>query len=186
MATEGRTARNYTNAFSLETRQHTLLGIDLGEGPPRKPLVFGIIIFALWIALMWFVLGAPTKYTATIYILPPALITWFGAQRAPNNSRRFRFTTWVLAAAFVLRGHLPIIGLGRRRPTRAEITPWSQRRPDLSWSRRPAWERPGGHAAPVVAAGRPIPLRIRARLFGNAHVAGILRRRAARKKGNRS
>lgn len=178
-----RTARNYTGAFALETRQHTLLGIDLGEGPPRKPLIFGLIVFVLWIALLWFVLGAPTKFTATAYILPPALITWFGAQRAPTNSRRFRFTTWVLAIAFVLRGHLPIIGLGRRRPTRAEITPWNQRRDEFPWSRRPAWERSQAEDAPTVDGGRPVRLRMKARLLGNEHVAEVLRRRAARKKG---
>lgn len=178
-----RTARNYTGAFALETRQHTILGIDLGEGPPRKPLVFGLIVFVVWIALLWFVLGAPGKNTATFYILPPALITWFGAQRSVSNPRRFRFTTWVLAAVFVLRGHLPIIGLGRRRPTRAEKTPWSQRRDDFPWSRRPAWERPEDDAAPVVASGRPVRLRMKARLLGNEHVAEVLRRRTERKKG---
>ncbi len=181
--TEGRTARNYTGAFSLETRQHTILGIDLGDGPSRKPLIFGFVVFAVWIALMWFILGAPGRNTATLYILPPALLTWFGAQRSTSNPRRFRFTTWVLAAMYVLRGHLPIISLGRRRPARAEITPLNQRRDEFPWTRRPAWERPKDDAAPIVATGRPVRLRMKARLLGNEHVAGVLRRRAARKKG---
>lgn len=186
MATEARTARNYTGAFALETRQHTILGIDLGEGPARKPLIFGLIVFVLWIALVWSVLGVPTKFSATLYILPPALITWFGAQRSPTNPRRFRFTTWVLAAMFMLRGHLPIISLGRRRPTRAEKTPWNERRDEFPWSRSPAWERPQAEAAPAVAGGRPVRLRMKARLLGNEHVAEVLRRRASRKKGKKS
>ena len=35
----------------------------------------------------------------------------------------------------------------------------------------------------LVATGRPVRLRMKARLLGNEHVAGVLRRRAARKKG---
>ncbi|GAB4097829.1 hypothetical protein GCM10028787_33040 [Brachybacterium horti] len=181
MAESRRTAHNYTGAFALETRQHTLLGIDLGEGPPRKPLIFGIAVFAVWIALLWVLLDGPSKFTATLFILPPALITWFGSQKAAGNPRRFRFTTWVLAAAFVLRGHLPIINLGRRRPSRAELTPWNQRREDFPWSRRPAWERPQNDDAPLTEVGRPVRLQMKARLLGNEHVAQTLQRRS--KKG---
>lgn len=177
METGGRTARNYTGAFQLETRQHTLLGIDLGEGPPRKPLVFGLVVFALWIPLLWVILDGPSRTTATLFILPPALLTWFGAQKAPNNPRRFRFTTWVLAIVFVLRGHLPIISLGRRRSTRAERTPWSQRRDDYPWNRRPAWERPWSDDEPIEERGKAVRMQMKARLMGNDHVAQVRQRR---------
>lgn len=183
MDTEGRVARNYTGAFSLETRQHTLLGIDLGEGAPRKPLVFGLIAFALWIPLLWLVIGAPNRFTATLFILPPTLLTYFGSQKAPSNPRRFRFTTWVLAVSFMLRGHRPIIALGRRQPTRAELTPWRERREEFPWTRRAAWERPLADQSPHVPPGKPVHLTIKARLFGNAYMAGVLRRRNARRKG---
>lgn len=186
MATEGRVARNYTGAFSLETRQHSLLGIDLGEGAPRKPFVFGLVVFALWVALAWLVLGAPTRFTATLFILPPALITYFGSQKSPANPRRFRFTMWVLAVVFMLRGHRPIIGLGRRQPTRAELTPWRERREEFPWTRRPAWERPTADQSPQVPDGKPVRLIVKARLFGNAYVADVLRRRNARRKGKSS
>lgn len=187
------TARNYTRAFSLQTRQHTLLGIDLGEGIPRKPLVFGVVMFAIWIPLLWYLLGAPTRLTSLLFLAPPALVTYFGARPSPGNPRRFRFTSWAITAMFLLRGHRPIIGLGARQPTRAELTPWAARRdlPTIGeivrpWTRRPEWERNNAQDAELGPTSRPIRVTWKARTLGQNHVAGALERRAKKDKGNAS
>lgn len=109
-----REGKTLTRTMSIETRQHELFNIDLGEGAPRAALVAGLIVTAVWCFLMWLILGAPGKGTFTLFVLPPALLTVYGWRESENNPRRRRVTDWALAIRFVIRGCRPIVALGRR------------------------------------------------------------------------
>jgi len=122
-----RQGRIYTKDLAIEPRQHELLGLDLGEGPERRTIGFGLVVFALWVAITAPILGVPTQITFTFYILPPSLITWFGRQTSARLPRRRRVTEWVLALRYPLVGAEPIIKLGARSPSDAERLPLSIR-----------------------------------------------------------
>lgn len=100
--------------MSVETRQHELFNVDLGEGVPRKALVAGMVVMLAWWALLGLILGMPTAESATLYILPPALVTLFGWRESERNPRRRNITEWVLAGRWITTGHRPVIGLGRQ------------------------------------------------------------------------
>lgn len=53
------TGRTLTRHFHIETRQHELFNIDLGEGVPRRMLMFGVVVVLAWVALMAPIVGAP-------------------------------------------------------------------------------------------------------------------------------
>ena len=106
-----------TRTMDIEPRQHDLFGMDLGEGPLRGQLVFGFMAFALWlgvtIPLTLLTIGHVTPNLALLYIAPPAALTMFGWRRREDNPRRRAITQWLLAIRYVLRGHEPIVTLGR-------------------------------------------------------------------------
>lgn len=180
-----RAGRTLTSHFQLETRQHDLLGLDLGEGPPRRALIFGAVVFALWVLLCAPILGPPSQSTFSLYVIPPILLSAWGMQPSPRHPRRRRFTDWALTARHATRGHRPVIHLGARAAHRSEYLPLRRRLPldtltaaFLPWRATPEWEREHeedsrpGHAG----AGAGIRLRQRARLLDAEHV------RAAREK----
>ena len=71
-----RAGRTLTSHFQLETRQHDLLGLDLGEGPPRRALIFGAMVFVVWVLLCAPLLGAPTQNTFSLYVIhEPVILT---------------------------------------------------------------------------------------------------------------
>lgn len=187
-----RQGRNYTRDLSIEARQHSLMGIDLGEGPSRRVIGFGFVVFPAWLLLMWPLLGVPTPHTFTLYFVPPVIATWFG-MREGTPTRRRRITQWVLALRYPMIGHRPIIKLGRVTPTRTECLPLAERWHLLTavrsgivpGSAAPAWAdeqaalRPSRWLAKPTA--RPVTISQRTHLVGAGHLYELLTRKKSRR-----
>lgn len=125
-----RRGRTLTKHLALETNQYELFGKDLGEGVPRRGLVFGMVVSVLWVLLMAPILGFPSEWTLSIYMIPPALIAYFAWQKGrQHGDRRRRATEWAVALRYALVGHRPVICLGSRSATRVEYVPWQERLP---------------------------------------------------------
>ncbi|MFJ6239541.1 hypothetical protein ACIQH0_36275 [Streptomyces griseus] len=185
-----RTGHTYTDHFRLETRQHELLGLDLGEGIPRRVLVLALVLYVLWDGALLLLLGLPSKATATLYLLPPGLVVAYGARPSTRVPRRLALTGWAITARYLITGHRPVICGGRRAAYRSE---WIGRRG--RWAPRltlltgssvlgPAAERWLGpdtdtDTAPA-GAGPDIRLTARPRLYGPDAVVRAHSRRAAR------
>lgn len=123
MAREGHTL---TRTMGFEPRQHELLGLDLGDGPPRRALLWGALVFLVWWGFLWLLTGGPTSQTSLVWLLPPALLAVYG-WRDGRTARRRRVTEWVLTIRWLRRGHTPVISLGRHTPTRSEHVGWWDR-----------------------------------------------------------
>lgn len=124
MSTSGRVL---TPHLELESRQHELFGLDLGEGPTRRGLIFGLLMLSTW-CLVWApFLGVPNKYTFSLYFLPPMIVTVLGMRDSPRTARRRWLTDWALALRYAVVGHQPVIRWGARPPTRRELIPLAQR-----------------------------------------------------------
>lgn len=174
MATQGTV---YTPHFEIEPRQHELLGLDLGEGPPRRGLILGALGLVLWAVPVVLIFGWPTKNTATWYILPPALVIALGLSKSTRMRRRIRLTEWVLAIRYALTSR-PVIRYGARRSTTAESLPLRERWSFLGRATQrvvptgstPPWEiaaKSGSTAAhQQTPNARPITLRPRANVVG--------------------
>lgn len=119
MAREGQTVSRH---LEFETRQHKL-GVDLGEGIPRKTLILGLIIYPLWWVIVFSILHGVNQITAMAYLLPPTLFLWFGTQESDGNMRRMRFTQGMLRVRYGLTNHRPVIRCGRREADRREFVP---------------------------------------------------------------
>lgn len=184
-----REGRTLTRPMSIETRQHDLFNVDFGEGAPRKALVAGMVITMVWVVLMWLVLGPPTTNTSTLYILPPALLTVIGWQESESNPRRRKITQWVLAARYVITGHRPVIGLGRKegrayeRPLIGRVAdrfsngdPWALVMP---WRVEEARMQEGTTPERQAPAGRPVWFGGRVHLVGTDAAAALMRSREA-------
>ncbi|MFD3819801.1 hypothetical protein ACFWRZ_32470 [Streptomyces rubiginosohelvolus] len=185
-----RTGHTYTDHFRLETRQHELLGVDLGEGVPRRILVLGLVLYVLWDGMLLLLLGLPTKVSATLYLLPPGLVVAYGARPSVRVPRRIALTGWAISARYLITGHRPVVCGGRRAATRSE---WIGRRG--RWAPRltlltgssvlgPAVERwlgPETDTAVPAGAGPVVRLAARPRLYGPDAVVRAHGRRAARK-----
>lgn len=117
MAREGNTL---TRTMRFEPRQHELLGLDLGEGIPRRALIFGGLCFVAWWALLWLLIGAPQAATSMLWFLPPALMATYGWRDGTVTPRRRRITEWALALRWIGRGHRSVINMGRRPTTKQE------------------------------------------------------------------
>ncbi|MEU6467488.1 hypothetical protein [Streptomyces sp. NPDC046976] len=176
--------RTYTKHFDLETRQHELLGLDLGEGAPRRALVLGLTLYALWTGSLLLLFGLPGKVTFTLYFLPPLITAVYGTQRSRTIERRWNITRWALGARYLVLGHRPLINAGRRAASRSE---WISRR--ARWSTRtelllqsplgPAIERwLGAEETVPQGAGTPIRFTARPRLYGPDAVGKAYGRKA--------
>lgn len=119
MAREGQTVSQHLN---FETRQHKL-GVDLGEGIPRKTLILGLIIYPVWWVIVFSILHGVNQITAMAYLLPPTLFLWFGTQESDGNLRRMRFTQGMLRVRYGLTNHRPVIRCGRREADPREFVP---------------------------------------------------------------
>ncbi|MFF9908793.1 hypothetical protein ACF1HU_35935 [Streptomyces olivaceus] len=168
-----RVGTTYTRHFDLETRQHELLGLDLGEGAPRRALVLGFVLYLVWAGALLLLFGLPNRFTFTLYFLPPLLVAIFGTQRARRNDRRWNITYWALSIRYLTLGHRPIICGGRRSAARVEWIPrrarWGRKGDglDLRRSRGITGRWLGAEAQPVsVVAGAPVRLSARPRLYG--------------------
>lgn len=119
MAREGQTVSRH---LKFETRQHKL-GVDLGEGIPRKTLILGLIIFPLWWVMVFSILHGVNQITGMIYLLPPSMFLWFGTQESDGNLRRMRFTQGLLRVRYGFTNHRPVIRWGRREADPREFVP---------------------------------------------------------------
>lgn len=171
--------RTLTKAFKIETRQHELLGYDLGEGPARRHLKLGIILAAAWIILMIPVLGVPNEYTTSVYLIPPGVLIALGVQPDPRQPRRMRLTAWVLSAFYGLNEHQPIVNLGARKAYRGEYVSFAERSGWLRLMRidmvRRLFRRAPEHGRRTTAAysgpvGKPVDYTPMVRLVGVDHL----------------
>ncbi|WP_331720120.1 hypothetical protein OG762_51730 (plasmid) [Streptomyces sp. NBC_01136] len=187
-----RIGNTYTQHFELETKQHELLGLDLGEGAPRRPLVLGLVLNGLWWAVLLLVLGGPSKFTFTAYFLPPVIVTVYGAQRSTVIDRRWNLTRWAIGIRYLVLGHRPIISGGRRAATRSE---WMNRR--ARWGTRLEFflDSPlgglierwlGDEESIPEGAGAPIRLAARPRLYGPDAVVKAYGRKALKQQRGKS
>lgn len=138
MATVG---RSLTRHFNLESRQHEILGLDLGEGIPRRALWMGLLVFPTWWVLAWWTLRIFTPSplnanTLIVFLAPPSLLVLFGMRPSTRCPRRRQMTEWVLALRYPFSGHEPIIRLGARPAARQERLPWRTR-----WGSVAAWRQ---------------------------------------------
>ena len=162
-----RAGATYTRHFDLETRQHELLGIDLGEGTPRRTLILGFVLYLMWTGGLLLILGIPSKITFTLYFLPPLLVAIFGTQRSRRNERRWNITYWALTVRYIALGHRPIICAGRRSAARVEWIPRRARMAGRGGALRPGREVTGeAGATPAPLAGAPLRMDSRPRLYG--------------------
>lgn len=112
-----REGRTLTRTLEIEPRQHDLFGLDLGEGPLRGQLIFGLCAVTLWLALtvpLSFLWGGPGPNSALLFVAPPLLVTAIGWRHSEDNPRRRLVTVWVLTGRWVLFGHRPVVTVGRQ------------------------------------------------------------------------
>lgn len=188
MATTG---RSLTRHFAIESRQHELLGFDLGEGLPRRALWVGLIAFPIWWLILWAVMTPFTDHPVNamnliLWLLPPTLLVWFGMQASPRTPRRRAMTDWLLTLRYAAVGHQSIIRLGARRPTRQERLSWRKRLAGIAGWRRllaeeampPAWAAEAEATSTEVApTQRAIVLHQTARVLSGPELLGKLTKR---------
>ncbi|MGW6865899.1 hypothetical protein [Streptomyces sp. NPDC054901] len=183
-----RQGMTYTGYFSrLESRQHELLGVDLGQGVSRRTLLLGLITFTLWDSPLLLAFGIPSVQWLTIYLLPPVVLTVLGAQPSKGCDRRTVLAGWVIGAHYQIHGHRPVIRGGRVVADRSEWIPRPAR-----WARvAPALTRAVGAATAarllgtaeadaVPPSGPVVELAHTVRLYGPDHIvkaAGRSRRK---------
>lgn len=206
------TGRTVTKQLKIETRQHELLGYDLGEGPRRRDLMLGLVIVPVWIGLMVLILGPPNKYTSLLYMAPPVLFLMYGIQENARNPRRMNITQWILTLRRGFTGHRPVIRGGARLARRAEYMPVSRRWPlrsiavtlgapnlvdhngevqwrevsqlaGLGWTRRYIDKEERDHTAPV---GPPIRLAPITYLYSTDALVSVASREAAKKNARKA
>ncbi|MGW0703026.1 hypothetical protein ACWGJT_03365 [Streptomyces xantholiticus] len=175
-----RESRTYTRHWDLETRQHELLGIDLGEGIPRTTLRYGLLFFGTWWTGWLVLFGFPAQPVVPFFLLPPIWLTYAGAKRSLTYWRRTNLLVWGVHAQYLLRGVQPVIGRGRipapRLGLRLRARRLGERMPHLP-------QVPGAGAlfaakGPDAAhsTGAPVRIRPRVRLYGPDAVAKSRRR----------
>ncbi|MFI0742471.1 hypothetical protein ACH4PU_31000 [Streptomyces sp. NPDC021100] len=186
-----RSSHTFSRHWDLETRQHELLGIDLGEGISRKVLLHGLIVFTLWDGALLLVAGIPSTLTFSFYFLPPILITVYGTKRSAAYWRRRNFLLWGVTANYLINGVKPVIGRGRipapRPGWRLRAARLGERFPKLAGL--PLFGTaltPGDHEDLAESLGKPVHLKPRVRLYGPDAVARArtktLKRTRTRKK----
>jgi hypothetical protein len=128
------------------------------------------------------VLGAPNKFTFSLYAIPPVLLAYFGFQDSSVTPRRKALTQWAVKARYVAAGHKPVIRLGARAAHRSEHVPLSERFPvdkairrKAPWLLPPEWETQPreSRSHDAQAAGAPITLRQTALLVGFDHMRRV-------------
>lgn len=178
---EGRT---FTKHFHVETRQHELFNLDLGEGVPRRMFVFGVGVVLVWIALLFPFLGAPTSTTFSFYAIPPVIFAYFAFQDSDRQPRRKNLTQWAVKVRYMISGHRPIVRLGRRAAFRTEYLPLGERIPFegavrkvAPWMLPPEWEREAQAEHADIQTGRAIKFDQTATLYGFDHMQQLRTRR---------
>ncbi|MFJ4880870.1 hypothetical protein ACIP93_37470 [Streptomyces sp. NPDC088745] len=182
-----REGSTYTRHFHVETRQHEILGMDLGEGVPRRALMLGMLLFLVWTGGLLALFGMPGRFTLGLYTLPPIFVATVGTHPSRRYERRWRIAEWVIAARYRLWGHRPVICGGRVTAHRSEWISrrarWGARAEDLARTplAGPAALVIGaeGDADTVPASAPPVTLAARCHLYGPDH---LYRATARRKK----
>lgn len=175
------TGRTFTERFRVETRQHTILGWDLGEGPRRRDLIIGLVTVGLWLLICAPILGVPTKFTISLYLIPPAIFIGLGVQASVTQpQRRIRIFDWTRRGHYAIVGSRPIINTGRRLPRRGEGIPLSARihwreiaQFIVPWSVSPEWATDRDDQHVTAPPGRAIRVRFRTKLYGNDELRKI-------------
>jgi hypothetical protein len=173
--------RTFTERFRVETRQHKLLGLDLGEGPRRRDLIIALVAVGIWLLITIPILQVPNKFTFSLYLIPPALLVGFGIQPSVAQPlRRIRLFDWTRRIHYGFVGSAPVINTGRRLPRRGEHLPlrirthWREVKRTLwPFGVRPEWENDedeGHETAPPQKAQR---VRFRTKLYGNDELRKI-------------
>ena len=168
-----RYGHTYTRSFSLETRQHELLGLDLGEGFSRRTLIIGALLVGVWSGGLLLLFGFPGTTGFSVYFLPPVLVTYYGTRHSTRNDRRWNITMWLLAVRYWTFGHRPVINGGRRAAAPCERIPrrarWGARGDTIADSS----DHPlvgmllGRERDPATTAGAPVEVHPQPRLYGN-------------------
>ncbi|MEY9839510.1 hypothetical protein [Streptacidiphilus sp. EB103A] len=171
-----RSARTYSRHWDIETRQHELLGLDLGEGIPRTTLKYGSVICAVWWGLWLLVLGFPPQPVVPLFLLPPVGLTYFGAKRSLTYWRRTNLLIWGVRLNYLQSGLRPVIGRGRVPAPKAGLRLRARRLGEAvpQLAQLPGLEAlfgADGRPDPADSYGRPARLRPRVRLYGPDAVA---------------
>ena len=81
------------------------MGMDLGEGIPRRALLIGAALISGWFGLLTLVFGLPNQQTLIFYFSLPLIVIFIGLQPSKKVARRRRMTDWLLRARFILYAH---------------------------------------------------------------------------------
>ncbi|GLF98285.1 hypothetical protein [Streptomyces yaizuensis] len=108
-----RTSYTYSRHWDVETRQHELLGLDLGEGLPRTTLRYGAVVFPLYWGTWLLLFGFPPQPLAPLFLLPPLALTYYGAKRSAAYWRRTNLLVWAIRLNYLHTGVRPVHGRGR-------------------------------------------------------------------------
>ena len=166
-----RSARTYSRHWDIETRQHELLGLDLGEGVPRTTLKYGAVLCFLWWSLWLMLLGFPPQPAVPLFLIPPVALTYYGAKRSLTYWRRTNLLIWGVRLNYLQSGLRPVIGRGRIPPPKAG---WRLRARRLGETFPQLAQLPGLEGLfaaedkpdPADSYGQPAQVRPRVRLYG--------------------
>ncbi|MGW1976657.1 hypothetical protein [Streptomyces sp. NPDC001889] len=176
-----RTSHTFSRHWDLETRQHELVGIDLGEGVPRTTLRYGAVIFPLWWGVWLMTAGFPPQPLFPLFLLPPLGLTFYGARRSTAYWRRTNLRVWAIRAQYLISGVQPVIARGRipapRPGWRLRARRLGERAPQLAQmpGLGPLFTPRGPD--PAHTCGDPVRLTPRLRLYGPDAVARTRRGR---------
>jgi hypothetical protein len=118
--------RTITKALTVEARQHELFGVDLGDGFRRREAGLGVLVFLATLPVMYVLvsatglLRAAPQFAVPAMALPGLFVVMVGFMPSEANPRRLYLTVAALTIRYLLVGHLPIISLGAREPSRLE------------------------------------------------------------------
>lgn len=101
--------RVFTRSLEFQTKQHSILGLDLGDGVDRDLLFLGSLGTAAWFGVLTLLFGLPTQQTIMAYLTLPIVVFYLGFQPDSTRERRKKLTTWILWLRYALVGHRPII-----------------------------------------------------------------------------
>ncbi|MFK0296341.1 hypothetical protein ACIQU6_38520 [Streptomyces sp. NPDC090442] len=172
-----RTSYTYSRHWDLETRQHELLGLDLGEGVSRTTLRYGAVCCGVWWGGWLLLFGFPPQPLFPLFMLPPGLLTYYGAKRSSAYWRRTNLLVWSVRAHFLLRGVIPVIGRGRIPASRLGLRLRAQRLAEQTpaLAQLPAFTAvftaTPGQADRSLSSGPPVRTRPRVRMYGPDAVA---------------
>jgi hypothetical protein len=159
--------RDLSKAMRIESRQHEILGLDLGEGIRRRLLGLGALAFAVWVPiaaiLMFGVFRLPfSADLVTVFLAPPIALLMIGFQEDQTIPHRLRVTSFSLRMHRIFKGGTPLINLGAGRASRHERLTLAER-----MSSAPAGDE-------IATAPPAMHLAFKARVYGEDYLLRIL------------